>query len=186
MPMLRISERRTARPLPHSSPLPAALAVLFLVAAAAPAVFAQKATAGGANKAPVAAATAAADDDKSQPAYHEYKGIRIGMAADEARKKLGDPADKGDKQDFYSFSDGKEMAQVFYDAEKKVSAVSVIYMGGAPSPPTAKSVFGEEVEAKPDGSVYRKTDYAKAGFWVAYSRAAGDSPMVTVTMQKKP
>ena len=107
------------------------------------------------------------------------------MAADDARKKLGAPADKGDKQDFYSFSGGKELVYVHYDAEKKVSVVSVIYMGGAPAAPAAKTVFGEEVEAKPDGSVYRKTDYAKAGFWVAYSRTGGDSPMVTVTMQKK-
>ena len=178
--MLRITERRTARLLLLSS-LPAALAVLTVVAA--PAAFAQKATA--ANKAPVAAATAAADDDKSQPPYHEYKGIRIGMTADDARKKLGEPADKSDKQDFYSFADGKEMAQVFYDAEKKVYAVSIIYMGGADGVPTAKTVLGGEVEAKPDGSVYRKVDYPKAGFWVSYSRSQGDSPMVTVTMQKK-
>lgn len=175
--MLRITLRHRARPLLVSS-LTAVLAVLF---AAAPAAFAQKAVA---NKAPVAAS--AAGDDKDAPPYRDYKGIHIGMAADDARRKLGAPADKGDKQDFYSFADGKEMAQVFYDAEKKVSAVSVIYMGGADGAPSAKTVLGDEPEAKPDGSVYRKVDYPKAGFWVAYSRTPGDSPMVTVTMQKKP
>ena len=174
--MLRITERRIARLLPLSS-LPVALFLLC-----APDALGQKATTAAANRAPATAA----DDDKNQPPYHEYKGIRIGMTADEARKKLGEPADKGDKQDFYSFADGNEMAQIFYDAEKKVSAVSVIYMGGGGGIPTAKAVFGDEIEAKPDGSSYRKVDYPKAGFWVAYSRTAGDSPMVTVTMQKKP
>lgn len=175
--MLLNSERHRAR-----RTLP--LALLFLCAAA-PAALAQKTTptTAAANKTPVAAA---AEEDKNQPHYHEYKGVRIGMTADDARQKLGAPADKGDKQDFYSFSDGKEMVQVFYDGEKKVSAVSVIYMGGGAAVPTAKNIFGEEVEVKPDGSVYRKTDYAKAGFWVAYSRTPGDSPMVTVTMQRKP
>ena len=178
--MLRITERRIARLLPLSS-LPVALFLL-----SAPNALGQKAATAAANRAPAAAAAPAADDDKNQPPYHEYKGIRIGMTADEARKKLGEPADKGDKQDFYSFADGNEMAQIFYDAEKKVSAVSVIYMGSGGGVPTAKAVLGDEIEAKPDGSSYRKVDYPKAGFWVAYSRTAGDSPMVTVTMQKKP
>jgi hypothetical protein len=174
--MLRITERRIARLLSLSS-LPVALLLWC-----APDALGQKTATAAANRAPATAA----DDDKNQPPYHEYKGIRIGMTADEARKKLGEPADKGDKQDFYSFADGNEMAQIFYDAEKKVAAVSVIYMGGGGGIPTAKAVLGDEIEAKPDGSSYRKVDYPKAGFWVAYSRTAGDSPMVTVTMQKKP
>ena len=177
--MLRISERRTPRLLLLSS-VPFALAVLV-----APDALGQKTTAS--NRAPAtASATAAEDDKKNQPPYHEYKGIRIGMTADEARKKLGEPADKGDKQDFYSFAEGKEMAQLFYDAEKKVFAVSVIYIGGADGIPTSKAVLGEEIEAKPDGSAHRRVDYPKAGFWVSYSRTQGDAPMVTVTMQKKP
>ena len=176
--MLRITERRIARLLSLSS-LPVALFLLC-----APDALGQKAATTAANRAPATAAAPAADD-KNQPPYHEYKGIRIGMTADESRKKLGEPADKGDKQDFYSFADGNEMAQIFYDAEKKVSAVSVIYMGGGAAP-TAKAVLGDEIEAKPDGSSYRKVDYPKAGFWVAYSRTAGDSPMVMITMQKTP
>lgn len=125
----------------------------------------------------------AAAKETEQPPFHEYKGVRIGMTADEARKKLGDPTDKGDAQDFYAVNDN-ETVQVFYDAEKKVHALSIIYMGGS-SKPTAKAVIGSEVEANPDGSMHRRVDYPKAGFWVAYSRTAGDSPLVTITMQKK-
>ena len=121
--------------------------------------------------------------DKDEPPFHEYKGVRIGMTADESRKKLGDPTDKSDAQDFYAVSDN-ETAQIFYDVQKKVHALSVIYMGGG-AMPTAKSVLGAEVEAKPDGSMHRRVDYPKAGYWIAYSRTSGDSPLVTVTMQKK-
>lgn len=127
---------------------------------------------------------AATDDDKNAPPYHEYKGVRLGMTADEARKKLGSPTDKDDKQDFFVFNDN-ESAQVFYDAEKKVYAVSVIYIG-ADRAPTAKSILGLDLESKPDGSVHRKIDYPKAGCWVSYSRTSGDSPLITVTMMKKP
>ncbi len=105
------------------------------------------------------------------------------MTADEARKKLGNPTDKSDAQDFYAVSDN-ETAQIFYDIQKKVHALSVIYMGGG-AMPTAKSVLGAEVETKPDGSMHRRVDYPKAGYWIAYSRTSGDSPLVTVTMQKK-
>lgn len=123
-------------------------------------------------------------DDKEQPPFHEYKGVRIGMAADEARKLLGNPADKDDKQDFYSFSDS-ESAQIFYDAEKKVYAISVVYIGAGARVPTAKAVLGTEVEAKPDGSMHQRLDFPKARCWVAYSRTSGDSPLVTVTLQRK-
>ena len=163
------------------------LSFMFVAFAVMPPLAAQTRPAAGGQKAaaaPTAARPAVAeDDDKNAPPYHEYKGVRIGMLADEARKKLGDPADKSDKQDFYVFGDN-ETAQVFYDAEKKVYAVSVIYTGGNGAP-SCKAVIGTEAEAKPDGSVHRKVDYPKAGFWVAYSRMAGDSPLVTITMQKK-
>ena len=125
----------------------------------------------------------AAAKEKEEPPFHEYKGVRIGMTADVARQKLGEPTDKGDTQDFYAFGEN-ETVQVFYDAEKKVHALSIIYVGGGQMP-TAKAVLGADVEAKPDGSMHRRVDYPKAGFWVAYSRTAGDSPLVTITMQKK-
>lgn len=173
--MLRITERRVKRLLLLSS-LPVALALPLSLAAQDRAAT---------RKAPAAVtAVAAEDDDKTAPPYHEYKGVRIGMTADEARKKLGDPADKGDKQDFYAFGEN-ESAQIFYDSEKKVFAVSVIYLNGGSGAPTCKSVLGMEVEAKADGSLHRKIDYPKAGFWVACSRTQGDAPMVTITMQKK-
>jgi hypothetical protein len=165
------------------------VARLFLAPAASLLIttFALNATARPAyeQKSPGTTATAAQDDDdKKAPPYHEFKGVQIGMTADEARQKLGTPTDKSDKQDYFVFNDN-ESAQVFYDAEKKVFAVSAIYIGSERAP-SAKSVLGQELESKPDGSMHRKIDYPKAGFWVAYSRTAGDSPLITVTMMKKP
>jgi hypothetical protein len=44
--------------------------------------------------------------------------------------------------------------------------------------------MGDELEARPDGSLYKLVRYPKAGYWVSYSRTAGNSPIVSVTMQK--
>jgi len=157
-----------------------AACLLCLSAFAAPAQTTPASTpAGNAGNAPAAKA-AAADE---QPPFQEYKGVRIGMTADEARKKLGAPTDKGDAQDFYLVSD-EESVQVMYDGAKKVSAIALIYMNAGDKALTPKAVMGEEIEARPDGSVYKLVRYPKAGYWVSYSRTAGDSPIVSVTMQK--
>ena len=117
------------------------------------------------------------------PLFQEYRSVRIGMLADEVRKKLTDPNDKSDEQDFFIFSE-TETAQVFYDKTHKVYAISANYLTGASDIPTAKVVFGSDIPAKPDGSMYKMVRYAKAGYWVSFSRTAGDSPLITVTLQR--
>ena len=119
---------------------------------------------------------------KDDPIFSEYKGVRLGMKADECRQKLGAPQDKGDTQDFYAFSDN-ETAQVSYDAQHQVAAVAIFFVA-ADKAPTAKAVLGTDLTAKPDGSMYRLVRYPKAGYWVSYSRTAGDSPLVTIMMQR--
>ena len=130
----------------------------------------------------LSALPAAAQNDEAKPAYRDYKGVSIGLTADECRAKLGDPTDKGDTQDFYSVND-KQTVQVYYGPDKKVSAVVVTYLDPSGAPPP-KSIFGSDVEAKPDGSMHRLERYPKAGFWLSYSRTAGDSPLVVVTLSK--
>jgi outer membrane protein assembly factor BamE (lipoprotein component of BamABCDE complex) len=132
---------------------------------------------------PVVTSSAKAEPADEAPAFQEFKGVRIGMTADEARKKLGSPTDKGDAQDFYLVSE-KESLQVMYDGGKKVSAIALIYMNAGANAPTAKAVMGSDIEAKPDGSLYKLVRYPKAGYWLSYSRTAGDSPIVSITMQK--
>lgn len=146
----------------------AALLLLVLPALAAAAAPAQQGNAG--------------KDD--EPPFKEYKGVSIGMTMDEARKKLGDPMDKSDKQDFYVYSDGDETAQVFYDGEKKVSAIAVVYAVDK-NAPVCRAVLGKEAEAKPDGSQYLRLNYPKVGYWVSYSRTAGDTPVTSITMMRK-
>ena len=124
---------------------------------------------------------AAADDE---PVFLEYRGIQIGWLADEVRKKLGNPADKGDEQDLFVFGE-KETCQVIYDkATRKVTAISVDFMNGANSPITPQQVFGSDIESKSDGSKYRIVRYPKAGYWVSYNKTAGNTPLITITMQK--
>ena len=122
-------------------------------------------------------------DDGNRPAFSDFKGVSIGMPADEARKKLGNPREKGVEQDFYMFGDN-EAVQVYYDKAGAVNAISIDFMSGANAIPSCKDVLGAEAEKKPDGSVYKLIRYPKVGYWVSYSRTAGDSATVTVTMQK--
>jgi hypothetical protein len=144
------------------------IALALLAAASAAAAAAQQA---GENK--------AAD----KPVFIEYKGVRIGMDADEVRKKLGQPTDKGDVQDFFQFSE-KESCQVYYDKVRKVTAVSVNYVGDGSGAPLPKVVLGTEIEAKADGAMYKMVRYPGSGFWVSYNKTGGEDPLVTVTMQK--
>ncbi|HYP54117.1 MAG TPA: hypothetical protein VEQ42_11285 [Pyrinomonadaceae bacterium] len=134
--------------------------------------------------APVAKKSADATGEAASdaPPFPESKGVRLGMTADDARRKLGNPQDKSEQQDVYSFSGDKETAQIYYQAGK-VSAISVTYIDAGAAAPTAKSVFGEAVETKQDGSVYKMERYPKAGYWLSYTRTSGDAPMVVVTMK---
>lgn len=115
------------------------------------------------------------------PVLTDYRGVRIGMTAEEVRAKL-DRLKKGEGQDFLVFSE-RESAQIYYDESGKVTAISIDYFdpSNAPSP---DAVLGVELEAKADGSMYQLDRYLEAGYWVSYNRTAGDKPIVTITMQK--
>jgi hypothetical protein len=120
---------------------------------------------------------------EEEPVLHEYRGIQIGSLTDEVRKKLGSPADKGEEQDFFVFGE-KETAQILYDKTHKVIAFSVDFSNGASGVMTPQQVFGSDIDAKPDGSKYKLVRYPKAGYWVSYNRTSGDTPLVTITVQK--
>jgi len=123
------------------------------------------------------------NSDDETPIFQEYRSVRIGMTVEEVRKKLNNPSDKSDEQDFFVFGEN-ETAQVFYDKAHKVFAISVNFLNGARDLPTPKGILGSEVAAKPDGSAYKMVRYPKAGYWVSYSRTSGESPLTIVTLQK--
>ena len=81
-----------------------------------------------------------------------------------------------------SFSD-KETAQIYYDKDGKVIAISVDYFNpnSAPAPET---ILGEGLQAKADGSMYQLNRYPDKGYWVSYNRTAGEKPITTITVQK--
>jgi hypothetical protein len=118
-----------------------------------------------------------------EPLISEYRGVKIGWLAEDVRKKLGTPANKSDEQDYFMFGD-KETVQILYDKAQKVVTISVDFSNGASEVLTPQQVFGAEIEAKSDGSKYKMVRYPKAGIWLSYNRTAGNSPMVTVTLQK--
>jgi hypothetical protein len=119
----------------------------------------------------------------TSPVYKDFMGVTLGTSADEVRAKLGHLKHKGERQDFFVFSDSQS-AQMVYDDQGKVIVISADYVGKDGNAPSPESVLGEVVQAKQDGSIYQLKRYPEAGYWVAYSRTAGDNPIVTVTMQK--
>ena len=104
------------------------------------------------------------------------------MISDDVRKKLGNPKDKGEEQDFYVFDD-TETLQIVYDKTHKVITISADFLNSNKAL-TAKDVFGADLEAKADGSVYKMVRYTKSGYWLSYNRTGGTSPLVTITLQK--
>jgi len=129
-----------------------------------------------------AAAQTPSSGEEAAGSFNEYRGIQLGMFADDVRKKLGTPKDKGDEQDFYIF-DETETAQIVYDKTHKVITISADFLKTTGAL-TAKQVLGAEVEAKADGSVYKMVRYPKAGYWLSYNRTGGAPPLTTITLQK--
>jgi hypothetical protein len=169
-PLIPVAETRS---IPQS-----ARVVAFIIAAISLVVFSVSNTA-----AQRKAATAAPAAEDESGIFKEYRGIQLGMAADEVRKKLGSPKDKSDDQDFFIF-DEKETAQIVYDPGHKVVTISVDFLSAGTEVPTYKQVVGGEPEAKADGSVYKMVRFTKAGYWLSYNRTGGTAPLTTVTLQK--
>lgn len=120
---------------------------------------------------------------QSHKPMSDYRGVSIGMKADEVRLKLGEPKDKSDEMDMYMFGD-TETAQFYYDAAHLVNAMMITYTGDLKSAPTPKDVFGEDAVAKPDGSMFKMVRYPKAGYWISYNRSAGTDQVISVAFQK--
>jgi hypothetical protein len=116
------------------------------------------------------------------PVFTDYRGVKIGMTAKEVRARL-DGLKEGKRQDFLVFSE-RESAQIYYDDQGKVTAISIDYFGDNTTPPGPETVLGAALEAKADGSMYQLKRYPDAGYWVSYNRTAGAKPIVTITMQK--
>ena len=117
-----------------------------------------------------------------QPLYTEYRGVRLGMTAAEARAKLGEPAMKSNEQDYFVLSPN-ETTQLVYDASQKVTTISTDYAGGVGAP-DYRAVVGDAVLLqRPDGSYFRMVQYQSAGMWVSYNKSATVVPVVTITIQ---
>lgn len=133
-----------------------------------------------ASRGAAAAPTPSAGEKKG---FNDYKGITIGLATAEVRTKLGPPKDKADDMDLYIFSDN-ESAQFYYGPTRIVTAMMITYTGDLKNAPTAKDVFGEDVPAKSDGSIFKMERYPKAGYWISYNRSGGADTVVSIAFQK--
>jgi hypothetical protein len=133
--------------------------------------------------APPSQQATSAEDSAAKPRYREYRGVKLGMSPGEVRQKLGTPRESRPDEDGFILND-KEVAQVFYDADKKVRAISVTYMNAGEKAPSPFSILGVEVQPSSDGSLHKLIRYPEEGYWVSYNRSPGAAPVVTVTMQR--
>lgn len=122
------------------------------------------------------------ESTEQQTLFTEYKSVRLGMTAEEARAKLGDPALKDKDQDYYIVSDN-ETVQIAYNPAGKIVTISVDYMGGVGAP-DPKTVVGGDLKLMPSGAFYRMVRYDAERYWVSYNRSAGPVIVVTITLQK--
>lgn len=128
-------------------------------------------------------ANAFSDSTTTQaPLITDYRGVRLGMTAEEVQAKFG----KGmriDEQEFFIFNE-RETLQIAYDKTNKVVGISVDFLGGVGAP-DYRTVVGPDITVKPDGSMYKMVRYTDQGFWVSYNRTSNNSiVMVTITIQK--
>ena len=139
------------------------------------------ATIANGQRAPQATKASGGVSQVRQPLYTDYRGVRLGMTATEARAKLGEPAMKSEEQDYYVFS-SNETAQIVY-AEQKVKTISIDYLGGVGAP-DVRAVLGEVMLLqRPDGSLFSMIHYPAHQMWVSYNKSAATVPVVTITMQ---
>ncbi len=120
---------------------------------------------------------------KENKGMSDYRGIAIGMATNDVRNKLGNPKDKSDTMDLYTFSDA-ESAQFYYGPEKTVTAIMITFSGELKDAPLPRTVLGEDVEAKPDGSIFKMLRFPKAGYWISYNRTPAPDAIVNIALQK--
>jgi len=118
-----------------------------------------------------------------QPVASVYKEIKIGTSADEIRKLLGKA--KIDDKDGFFYDMDSEAVQIRLDENEKVRIIAVTFTNNSPQMPKYADLFGAAPAApNPDGSIYKLVRYPDVGYWIAYSKTAGEKPSVTVTMQK--
>jgi hypothetical protein len=117
------------------------------------------------------------------PLFTNYRGIYLSMEMSDVQKKLGLPTKTNNDMDYYEFSKN-ESVQIYYDETGKVKTICVVYTGKKTKAPEPNLIIEEKVEQMADGMEYKLVRYPAAGYWVSYNRIKGDTPVVTIMMQK--
>lgn len=130
-------------------------------------------------------ALAPAAHGQERAGMSSYRGVEIGASKESARSKLGKVKDEFSEEDDFVLSDD-ETARVFYTEKKTVKAIVITYTGKIEQAPAPKEVLGEEAAPAENGSVYKLIRHPDRGFWISYSRSAGDKPVIMITLQELP
>ena len=115
--------------------------------------------------------------------FKSYRGVAIGMSAEQARQKLGTPKERSNSGDYYVISQG-ESVQLIFEKDLTIKSLTVNYTGDLKGAPSPKDVFGVDVKKEPDGSITKMVSFPKDGYWASFVRTGGKDAMIIVTLQK--
>ncbi len=121
--------------------------------------------------------------EPSEIQFRSYRGVSIGMSAEQARQKLGTPKERSNSGDYYVLSPG-ESVQLIFEKDLSIKSLTVNYTGDLKSAPSPKDVFGVDVKKEADGSITKMMSFPKDGYWASFVRTGGKETMIVVTLQK--
>jgi hypothetical protein len=114
----------------------------------------------------------------------EYRGVKLGMARDEVRQKLGRPSNEAATEEGYALGGGNAM-RVYYTPEKTVKTIVLYFYNEDDKVPKFADVVGEaEVEQGPGGSQRAKFIDQEADLSVTMFRNGGANPMTVITINR--
>lgn len=113
----------------------------------------------------------------------EFRGIKLGMKAEEVQKALGKPdrANKKENSAEFNLGDG-DLMTIRYNDQGEVNVIQLYFSDNRRAPKFEEVVGGAEIQEKPNGSKFARQVVAGEKFWVTmYQSKSGAVTTVTIS-----
>ncbi|HZS07637.1 MAG TPA: hypothetical protein VFD58_22570 [Blastocatellia bacterium] len=153
------------------------LSITFALAlSATPALYAQTPASPERQQAPTQAAQPA------PPVLHEYRGVRLGLTAEQVRGVMGKASRTGEGMDEFKLGDG-DLITVYYDAKGAVRTIELYFTDAARAPAWTEVVGNAEIQSQPSGSKFARVVVSDENFWVTMYRSKSGT-VTTITISR--